>query len=193
MISEIEYRKKLYELCIKYPKKNGTTKYIRQWDRYFSEKEKIVDLLNLDNVKTALDIGTGVGHLPYLLMKKNIKVDITLPLSILDEPLYVESCNLIGLTPIDLVIKSKKSLNLDKKYDLITAIGTTFDIQEPNFDWDYFFNDCFQFCEQVFIRSNSGRVTPPKIKNFEWFGFVHWGLKWSIYLTKDQFLNKTSI
>ena len=152
-----QYKQQMISIAKKYDKKYRGAKYVNQWDKFWNEKQLVADLSlsNRPNIKSVLDIGTGVGHLPYLLMKKNIKVDITLPLSILDEPLYVESCNLIGLTPIDLVIKSKKSLNLDKKYDLITAIGTTFDIQEPNFDWDYFFNDCFQFCEQVFIRSNS--------------------------------------
>jgi len=187
MLSYDEYKSKLWEICLKYPKKNSTTKYIRQWDRYYDEKEKIINLLDLTNVKTALDIGTGVGHLPYLLMKKNITVDTTLPLSLLDEPLYIESCNLIGITPKNLVIKSRTPLNLEKKYDLITAIGTTFDAQTSNFDWGYFFEDCFQYCNQIFIRSNSGKNTPPPpFKNHKWFYFLHYGNKWSIHLHKDK-------
>ena len=50
-------------------------KYVRQWDRHFSEKEYMVKKAEefgmLDGVKTAIDVGTGVG-----MLRRNYRTNV---------------------------------------------------------------------------------------------------------------------
>ena len=72
-----QYKNKLFSIIQGFPKNDRGIKYIRKWDYYWSEKEYVVNKCNLTNVKSAIDIGTGVGMLPYMLMQKGIKVEGT--------------------------------------------------------------------------------------------------------------------
>ena len=71
MLSEQEYKNTLFNIIKGKNKNDRGIKYIRKWDYYFEEKKYVLEKCNLTNVKTAIDIGTGVGMLPYLLQKKS--------------------------------------------------------------------------------------------------------------------------
>ena len=162
------YKQKIYELGIESPKKAEGSKYIRNFDRYYAEKILLVNKIDLTGIKTVLDIGTGVGMLPYILQSKGISVEGT------DVPdnvcglVYGRACSLINLKRYELTITPKKSINLSKKYDLIIATRTVFDRQE-GWDWNYFVDDCFNYCNRLFVHTNWGGSGNPfnnKIKPF---------------------------
>lgn len=183
MLTEEEYKTELYKIISKYPKKYRGAKYIRNWDRFWAEKKQIIDLCNLTNVKTALDIGTGIGMLPYQLMQKGITVEGT----DIDEDttgtMFIEACKLINLTRYELFVNPNKTLNLPKHYDLILSTRTEFDRQQ-GFDWNYFITDAFNYCNQLFIKTNIGGLINPFPDTIIPFSFKI--AQWSFYIKKED-------
>lgn len=153
-MNDIEYKNKMFEIVSKYPKKFEGAKYIRKWDEFWIEKNNVVNSTpNLDNIKTALDIGTGVGMLPYLLKKRGITVDASDLDDALTGKLYTECCDIINLKKFELDIKPNTPMNLKKTYDVIYATRTVFDRQE-GWSWKYFIDDCFNYSRIVHIKTN---------------------------------------
>lgn len=163
------YKQKMFEIVSRYPKKFEGAKYIRKWDEFWEEKNNVVNSTpNLSNVRTALDIGTGVGMLPYLLKEKGISVDATDLNDELTGKLYTECCDLIDLKKFELIIKSNEPMSLKKSYDVIYATRTVFDRQE-NWNWKFFIDDCFTHCETVHIKTNlKTNNFPDYIQPFLW-------------------------
>ena len=96
-----QYEAQMTDIAMQYNKFVRGAKYVRQWDRHFSEKEYIVKKAEefgmLDNVKTAIDVGTGVGMLPYVLMQKGIHVEGTDIEEEITGPMFKHCCDLINL------------------------------------------------------------------------------------------------
>ena len=175
MLNKEEYKDKLFSIIKSKGKNDRGVKYIRKWDYYRSEKEYLLNKCDLSNVKTAIDIGTGVGMLPYMLMQKGIKVEAT----DIDEqttgPIFKQCCDLIGLKVHELYVNNGKPMKFPGKYDLFIASRTEFDREAlspgEQFDWAFFFNDVFKYVNQVFIKTNnagSGKGYPVWMKKYLW-------------------------
>ena len=164
---DLKYKEDMEEIATHYFKADKTAKYAQKFDHYFVEKRFIVKNMNLDGIQTALDIGTGAGMIPYLLRKEGVECDGT---ELSDEmlksqqsmyPDFFNQCNdLIGLKRKELFIEPMKPMNLSKDYDLINANRVEFD-RDPEFDWNYFINDCFKHCKRVMIKLNYAGKTFP--------------------------------
>ena len=63
-----EYKQKMIGISKKYDKKYRGAKYVRCWDDYWNEKQLVADLSlsGKPDIKSVLDIGTGVGMLPFI-------------------------------------------------------------------------------------------------------------------------------
>ena len=186
-MTENEYKEKLLSIALAYPKRYRGAKYIRQWDRYYKEKLLIVNEMDLTDVKTALDIGTGVGMLPYILKSKYIDIEGTDISEDITGKMFTEACNVINLKRFELFVKSLTPMNLTKHYDLIISTRTEFDRQE-NFNWNYFVNDCFNHCNRIFIRTNLGNNRNPFPKNLQDFTTIKVG-GWTLSISKKDFIN----
>lgn len=195
-----EYKEQMTNIAMKYDKKYRGAKYVRRWERFYDEKSAIVDYIfsKNKNIKSALDIGTGVGMLPYILQQKNVEVEGTDITEDITGTMFTECCNLINLTRYQLYVTPGKSMNLSKHYDLIISTRTEFDRQE-GFDWNEFINDAFNFCNVLYIKTNIGSKACPFPESLREFCFNS-SFKltetvsceaWSFYLEKDQW-NKNS-
>lgn len=163
-----EYRTKLETLVRKYRKNDVGAKYILNWDIFWEEKSHFVKLIDEGTIKSSLDIGTGIGMLPYLLQQKGIYVEGTEISEQMNDGLYTECCDLIGLKRHVVEILPNQPMNLTRKYDLILASRTIFDRQK-GFDWSFFIDDCFKHCNTVLFKMNHvGRasVYPSKVRPF---------------------------
>lgn len=189
------YQEKMWEIAMRYDKKYRGAKYVRRWDRFYNEKLAIIDHVLSKNsfIKSALDIGTGVGMLPYILQQKNIKVEGTDIKEDITGTMFIECCQLINLPRYELYVIPGQSMNLPKQYDLIVSTRTEFDRQE-GFDWNFFINDAFNFCNCLYIKTNVGSSASPFPESLKEFSMSpKFRLSetvsceaWSFYLEKDQ-------
>tara|TARA_B100000965_G_C19543342_1_gene736595 strand:- start:334 stop:1020 length:687 start_codon:yes stop_codon:yes gene_type:complete len=151
-----------------YPDKYGVgAKFLRKWDHYLKEKEFFVKKCNLEGIKTAIDVGTGIGLLPYLLMKEGIQVEATDIGDEFEGEIYPLCWEIINLKVHPMYIYNRKPMKFPGTYDLFTATRTTFDTlatagpakeyltQGTRFDWAFFFNDVFKYVKRVFIKTNN--------------------------------------
>ena len=199
-----EYKTKMFDIVNRYPKKDRGAKYVRHWDIHLHEKEYMVKKAEefgmLDNVKTAIDVGTGVGMLPYLLMKKGIHVEGT---DIEEEhtgPIYKQCCDLIDLKIHHMYVNNGQPMDFPGKYDLLIATRTVFDREclKPGelFDWKFFFNDVFQYVDKVFIKTNnagSGKGYPDYLMKYLYNpggeGLGKPFRAWYVKITKEMWLS----
>lgn len=155
-----EYKQKLQEIAKKHSKFERGVKYINRWDYYLKEKQFILQQINFKNIKTALDIGTGIGVLPVLLQQKGIIAEG----SDIDEeitgPLFKECCDVAGFKRFSLCIKPQTAMNIDT-YDLILASRTEFDRQFTcEEDWLFFIDDAMKHCKLLFLKLNTAGKSP---------------------------------
>lgn len=153
----LEYRQKMTDIVMRYGKKDRGAKYVRQWDDFWKEKQLVADLSlsGRSDIKSVLDIGTGVGMLPFVYQQRGLEVEGTDITEDITGPIFKQCCDLIKMKRYELWIKSKTPMNLPRKYDMIVATRTEFDRQE-DWDWNYFLDDCFQYCDRVFFKLNEG-------------------------------------
>lgn len=182
-----EYKKQLELLVNKYPKKYRGTKYIKNWDYHWEEKKKIIDLADLNGVKTALDIGTGMGVLAYQLQQKNIVVEATDIDVDTTGYLFKEATDLINLPVHYLKILPKTPIDLPKKYDIVFSTRTEFDRQD-GFSWEWFLDDCFNYTEQIVIKTNCGSKSNPFPQRLHRYCIKD--ATWIIRITKQEFFNE---
>lgn len=182
---EADYREALLNIAQAYPKRYRGAKYIRNWDRYYKEKLLLVDQMDLTDIESALDIGTGVGMLPYIFMTKKINVEGTDVTEDITGKMFAEACKVINLKRFELFVKPLTPMNLSKHYDLIVSTRTEFDRQE-GFDWNYFVDDCFNHCNRIFIRTNLGNSRNPFPKNLQEFTRMIAG-GWTLSMDKQVF------
>jgi len=152
-----KYKQKMMEISMRYHKKYRGVKYVKRWDDFWKEKQLVVDLslAGRNDIKSVLDIGTGVGVLPYIYKQRGLEVEGTDITEDITGTMFTECCNLIGLKRYELWVKPKQPMNLPRNYDMIVATRTEFDRQE-GFDWNYFLDDCFKHCNRVFFKLNEG-------------------------------------
>lgn len=182
-----EYKKQLEILTEKYPKKYRGTKYIKNWDYHWEEKKKIIDLADLSGVKTALDIGTGMGILAYQLQQRGIDVEATDIDVDTTGYLFKEATNLINLPVHYLKIFPKTPIDLPKKYDIVFSTRTEFDRQD-GFCWEWFLNDCFEYTNQIVIKTNRGNKTNPFPQRLHRYSIKD--ETWIICLKKQEFFSE---
>jgi len=185
------YRSRMFDVCKKYDKRARGAKYVRQWDDFYKEKIVISQICIDETIKSVLDIGTGVGMLPYILNQKGIEVDGTDITEDITGKMFIECCNVINLKRFELWVKPKQPLNLKRNYDLIVATRTEFERQE-GFDWNFFVDDCFKYCNRVFIHTNQGGKSnnfSERLKPFAFNKDPKTGIKlgrWCFMINKNQ-------
>ena len=151
-----EYKNKMQEVAATYGKFDRGQKYVRKWDYYLKEKQFVLEKCNLEGIHTALDIGTGVGMIPFLLLQKGIKTAGT----DLEDGMYKDCCDVLGFHRFQLEILPQQSMNISY-YDLIIATRTEFDRQFTcESAWIYFLEDAMQSCKRLFLKLNCSGHTP---------------------------------
>jgi len=152
-----QYKQQMFDIASRYDKKYRGAKYVRQWDKFWNEKQLVADLSlsGRSNVKSILDIGTGVGMLPFVYQQRGIEVEGTDITEDITGKMFIECCELINLKRFELWVTPNQPLNLSKHYDMIVATRTEFDRQE-GWDWKYFLDDCFKYCDSIFFKLNDG-------------------------------------
>ena len=178
-MNEEQYKDSLFNIVSKYDKFTRGAKYIRHWDIHFSEKQFIVERAKkygfLDNVNTAIDIGTGVGMLPYVLQKEGIHVEATDIEAEITGPIFKKCCDLINLKVHHMYIYNNKKMEFPGKYDLLIASRTEFDREfltpGEQFNCSFFLDDAFNYVTKVFIKTNnagSGKGYPSYLRKYLW-------------------------
>ena len=173
-MTQEEYKQKMQEIASAYGKLDRGAKYLRRWDYYWLEKNYVMDIVNLNDIKTALDVGTGVGVLSYLLQAKGIHAEGTDIEEEITGPMFKQCCEVIDLPRHQLKILPQTPMNIGN-YDLFIATRTEFDRQfKCEQDWIYFVNDAFKHFKRIFIKFNHASKSPPPyspavLKKYMWF------------------------
>ena len=190
-----QYKNELMQIVSRYDKQSRGVKYVRNWDRFWFEKNYVADTVNLEGVNTALDVGCGVGMLSYILQQKGIDVEG----SDIDEettgPIFKQCCDVIGLKRHYLKIEPHKPMQIGN-YDLFIATRTEFDRQfETEDDWNYFIDDAFMHFNRIFIKFNLAGKSPPGkspawLRNYMWNpGLGKPRRAWYLQIDKEQYRN----
>jgi len=149
------YYQKLQQLAQSHSSHEEGHKYIERWDYYLGEKQYVLDCLDLDNVKTALEIGSGLGVLAFLLQQHGIEVETSdCDADGNSKNLYNEAIGLLGTTHHNIKITAQTPLSLNKKYDLIVATRTVFDRDWTESDYNYFIEDAMKYTKQLLVKTN---------------------------------------
>ena len=182
-----EYKEKMFEISNRYDKKQRGAKYVRRWDGFWNEKQLVADLslAGRTDIKSVLDIGTGVGMLPFIYQQRGLEVEGTDITEEITGKMFIECCELIKLKRFELWVKPNQPMNLTRHYDMIVATRTEFDRQE-GWNWEFFITDCFKHCDRIWFKLNEGG----SIKKYDtWFSKIlfnkkpdgtpigHWCLK----------------
>ena len=142
--------------------------------------------MDLEDVKTVCDIGAGVGLLGVLLNYwHDIEVEATDVKATFDGGLYQQMFAKMGTPRHLLEIENKKLIVLPKHYDMITITRSVFDREEleggdenkyplEQFDYEFFLNDIFQYCDRIFWKTNyqslkSKNLFPKSVQPFLWW------------------------
>ena len=188
----------------RYPKRERGVKYVRDWQNFWNEKKYYIDQIDWSNVKTALDIGCGIGMTAFMLQQKGIDVEGTdTPEALENTPVFTDCCNLISLKrhPLKILNNGTKTI-YPKKYDILVAQRTEFDREalQPGemFDYEFFLENAFEYFNEVYIKCNHSGKNGPKISAAigpYWFNpRITQGLgkpyrAWYLHITKEQWLN----
>ena len=138
-----------------------TGKYLTKFKDYFQEKLDVFKHLQLDNgvVKAVLDLGTGVGYFPWLCDQYGQLCDFS---DLRPLPFYKRAHELLKLKGAfyDFGVFGQQRFELTKRYDIITAHRTVFDIFDYHWyvdEWRFFLINCADFLNEggvVFIKTN---------------------------------------
>lgn len=152
-----QYKEEMWKISQRYAKKYRGAKYVKQWDKFWNEKQLVADLSleGRDDIKSVLDIGTGVGMLPFIYQQRGIEVEGTDITEDITGKMFIDCCNLINMKRFELWVRPNQPMNLSRHYDMIVATRTEFDRQE-GWNWKYFLDDCFKHCNRVFFKLNEG-------------------------------------
>lgn len=161
-------------------------KYSKNFWNYHNEKQFCIQHMDLEDVKTVCDIGAGVGLLGVLLNYwHDIEVEATDVKATFDGGLYQQMFAKMGTPRHLLEIENKKLIVLPKHYDMITITRSVFDREElegggenkyplEQFDYEFFLNDIFQYCDRIFWKTNyqslkSKNLFPKSVQPFLWW------------------------
>ena len=196
-------------------------KYSKNFWNYYNEKQFCIQHMDLDGVETVCDIGAGVGLLGVLLNQwYDIEVEATDVKATFDGGIFQQMFAKMKTPRHLLEIKNKKPIVLPKHYDMITITRSVFDREElPNgyknkypdelFDYEYFLDDIFQYCDKLFWKTNwqswaTQKVFPESVQPFLWWPEKNRSNKdgarsnamskpyraWYIILTKEEWENR---
>ena len=161
-------------------------KYSKNFWNYYNEKQFCIQHMDLDDVETVCDIGAGVGLLGVLLNQwYNIEVEATDVKATFDGGIFQQMFAKMKTPRHLLEIKNKQSIVLPNHYDMITITRSVFDREElPNgyknkypdelFDYEYFLDDIFKYCNKLFWKTNwqswaTQKVFPESVQPFLWW------------------------
>ena len=196
-------------------------KYSKNFWNYYNEKQFCIQHMDLDGVETVCDIGAGVGLLGVLLNQwYGIEVEATDVKATFDGGIFQQMFAKMKTPRHLLEIKNKKPIMLPKQYDMITITRSVFDREElpggyenkyPDelFDYEYFLDDIFQYCDKLFWKTNwqswaTQKVFPESVQPFLWWPEKNRSNKdgarnnamekpyraWYIILTKEEWENR---
>lgn len=123
-------------------------KYIDNFDDRFIWSLNLYKNIKNSKFKTVLDIGTGMGYIPYIFMHNGYKVSSFDMKGCSD--IFDKSCDILNVDKKDYTIKKyTKIINFNKKFDLINASLISFnEHREKTFwrrkEWIYFLDDIYQ-------------------------------------------------
>jgi hypothetical protein len=150
-----DYYQQLQELAATHEPHEEGHKYVDRWDYYLSEKQYVLDCIDLTKVNTALEIGSGLGVLAFLLQQHGINVETSdCDADGNSKNLYNAAIKLLGTTHHNIKITAQTPLSLNKKYDLIVATRTVFDRDWTEADYNYFIADAMKYTNQLLVKTN---------------------------------------
>ena len=122
-------------------------KYIDDFDNRWANSLLIYRRISTKNPVSVLDIGTGMGYLPYIL--KHNGYDVTCFDMAGCAEIFNKSCEILGIKKIDFTIKKCENImKFNKKFDIINATLLCFNQhRETDFwlkdEWSFFLNDIY--------------------------------------------------
>lgn len=174
----------------------NATKYSKNFWNYYNEKQFCLEHMDLTDVKSVLDIGAGAGLLCVLLKHwYKLKVEATDIKQTFNGGLYQEIFAHLKIPRHLLKIENRKPIALPKTYDMITMTRTVFDreeikkegdkIPDEPFDYEYFLDNIFQYCNRVFWKTNYQSLTNKKMFPKSVEPFLWWPPKGSSRIAKN--------
>lgn len=122
--------------------------YIEDFERRFFSCSNTYEVINPTKQSTVLDIGTGMGTLPYIF-KENGHDVYTFDIPNCSK-IYTKSCEILGVEKEEFTIKAfTKLMNFNKKFDIVVAKFICFnnhkspDLWKRN-EWLYFLEDIYE-------------------------------------------------
>lgn len=188
-----QYKEEMWKISQRYAKKYRGAKYVKQWDKFWNEKQLVADLSleGRNDIKSVLDIGTGVGMLPFIYQQRGIEVEGTDITEDITGKMFIDCCNLINMKRFELWVRPNQPMNLSRHHDMIVATRTEFDGQE-GWNWNFFVDDCFKYCNRIFIHTNQGGKSnnfSERLKPFAFNKDPNTGMKlgrWCFMINKNQ-------
>ena len=138
---EFGFEKKCKESLFDY------NKYIDDFDNRWANSLIIYRKISTKNSASVLDVGTGMGYLPYIL--KYNGYDVTCFDMAGCAEIFNKSCEILGIKKVDFTIKKCESImNFNKKFDIINATLLCFNQhRETDFwlkdEWLFFLRDIY--------------------------------------------------
>ena len=122
-------------------------KYIDNFDNRFMWSINSYKTISTKSSKSILDIGTGMGYIPYIFKHNGYDVSCFDMVGCAD--VFDKSCNILGIEKKHFTIKKyKKIISFNQKFDIINASLICFNQhKEPDVwmkdEWMYFLNDIY--------------------------------------------------
>ena len=122
-------------------------KYIDDFDNRFANSLIIYRRISTKNSASVLDIGTGMGYLPYIF--KHNGYDVTCFDMAGCAEIFNRSCEILGIKKVDFTINKYVNIpNFNKKFDIVNASLVTFNQHRETEiwlkdEWLFFLNDIY--------------------------------------------------
>ena len=122
-------------------------KYIDDFDVRFGSSLVNYSRISKKNSTTVLDIGTGMGYLPYIF--KHNGYDVTCFDMAGCAEIFNRSCEILGIKKVDFTINKYVNIpNFNKKFDIVNASLVTFNQHRETEiwlkdEWLFFLNDIY--------------------------------------------------
>ena len=136
-----------YEIGVASKHSFNYNKYIDNFDNRFILSLDSYKRISTNNSSSILDIGTGMGYIPYIF--KHNGYDVSCFDMIGCEDIFNKSCKILGIKKYDFTIeKYKQIMNFNKKFDIINASLICFNNHRENDfwlkdEWMFFLNDIY--------------------------------------------------
>lgn len=140
-----------YELGVENKHKESDfdyNKYIDDFDNRFSFSLNIYKRISTENSSSILDIGTGMGYLPYIF--KHNGYNVTCFDMVGCAEIFNKSCEILGIEKHNFTIKKyERIMNFNKKFDIINSSLLCFNQHKEKDlwlkdEWLFFLNDIYE-------------------------------------------------